>query len=245
MSIAGKTALVTGAATGIGAAIAKRLADSGAQVIGADISWNSAAKTPGLEQVQYDLSDPESVKECFADIGARHGGVDILVNNAALASTLTPKPFDKITPEEWTRVMTVNTIMPLLCSQAAVPHMREQQWGRIVNLTSATIFLGTPYNLHYISSKGAIAAMTRALAKEIGGDKITVNAIAPGMTVTENIEHNSAYTDKLLAGTVAARAIQREERAEDLAGTCLFLVGDDASFITGQIVTVDGGTAFH
>ena len=246
MSNERKTALVTGAATGIGAAIAKALADSGTHVIGADIAWNTGDKqTSGVEQVECDLSDPESVKRCFADIEARHGGVDILVNNAALASTLTPKPFEKITPEEWTRVMTVNTIMPLLCSQAAVPHMREQQWGRIVNLTSATIFLGTPYNLNYIASKGAIATMTYSLAKEISGDGITVNAIAPGLTVTENIEHNSAYTDKLLSGAVAARAIQRKEQPEDLAGTCLFLVSEAASFITGQIMVVDGGTALH
>ena len=245
MTLEGKIALVTGAATGIGAALANGLADNGATVVGIDISVSATKGHAPFEQVQCDLSDPASVDKAFAEVAERHGGVDILVNNAALASELKPTPIAKLDPHEWTRVITTNTIMPFLCTQAVLPHMRERAWGRIVNLTSSTIFLGTPMNLHYIASKGAVAAMTRSMAKELGADGITVNAIAPGMTITENIEKNSGYSKEMLAGTVKARALQREEGPEDLVGACLFLVSEGADFMTGQILTVDGGSAFH
>jgi len=245
VSLEKKITVVTGAATGIGAALAKGLAEAGAQVIGVDITAAADDQGTGVEHIQCDLSDPESVERCFADIEDRHGSVDILVNNAAMASAIVPGPFEQITPEDWTRVMTVNTIMPFLCSRAVVPRMREKKWGRIVNLTSATVFLGTPFNLHYIASKGAVAVMTRALARELGLDGINVNAIAPGMTVTDGIRKNPAYSQEMLAGTVQVRAIQREEGPEDLVGACLFLVSEGADFITGQILTVDGGVAFH
>jgi p-cumic alcohol dehydrogenase len=117
--------------------------------------------------------------------------------------------------------------------------------GRIVNLTSATVFVGTPYMLHDTASKGAIVAMTRSLAKEVGVDGITVNAIAPGLTVTDDVQSNSGYSDEMRAGVIASRAIAREERAEDLVGTRLFLASEASSFITGQIVVVDGGATFH
>jgi NAD(P)-dependent dehydrogenase (short-subunit alcohol dehydrogenase family) len=245
MSLIGKTALVTGAATGIGAAIAKELAASSANVFGADISWNGNEEIPGVERVDCDVTSPSEVDACVARIAAHRGGVDILVNNAALAATLSPKPFEDITPEEWSRVMTVNTLSQFLCSKAVVPHMRERKWGRIVNLTSGTAFVGTPYMLHYTASKGAIIAMTRSLAKEVGGFGITVNAIAPGLTVTEGIRDNSAYSEEMRASVIASRAIAREERAEDLVGTCTFLASEAARFITGQIIVIDGGATFH
>jgi p-cumic alcohol dehydrogenase len=129
MTFDGKIALVTGAATGIGAAIATGLAAAGAHVVGADLDWKDQDSASGIEHVRCDVADPSSVEACVADVVARHGGVDILVNNAALATDITLQPFEQIAPEDWTRVLTVNTLSQFLCSKAVIPHMRERSRG--------------------------------------------------------------------------------------------------------------------
>ena len=170
------------------------------------------------------------------------GGIDILVNNAALFSPLEPRPFDKIDAAEWRKVMEVNTLGVFLCCRACAPHLRKSGRGRIINLASGAPIKGVPFLLHYVASKGAVIAMTRALARELGKDGVTVNALAPGFTLSEGIKASPAHL-KHGAAIPATRAIARDETPQDLVGAVSFLASDDAAFMTGQTLVVDGGSA--
>jgi NAD(P)-dependent dehydrogenase (short-subunit alcohol dehydrogenase family) len=245
----GKVAIVTGGASGIGKAIALRLARDGAAVVIADIQkFGEAAaeiakatgsRTLGLEA---DVSSVEDVERMAAETIRALGRLDILVNNAALFSSLELRPFGEIPVDEFRRVMEVNVLGVWLCCRACVPHMRKGGYGRIVNLASGAPLKGVPLFLHYISSKGAVIAMTRGLAREVGTDGITVNALAPGFTLSENVARHDAHV-RQGERTKMTRAIQRDEKPEDLVGTVSFLASEDAAFITGQTLVVDGGSA--
>jgi NAD(P)-dependent dehydrogenase (short-subunit alcohol dehydrogenase family) len=250
MRLKDKVAIITGAGGGLGLAIAKRYAEEGARVVIADIADpRSAARTIGDEDrilpVSADVADERSVAALVEATLAKFGRIDILVNNAAISSTLPLQPFENIQVADWRRIMDVNVMGAFICAKAVVGQMRKQKGGRILNFTSGTIYRGTPFNLHYVSSKGAILTMTRSLASELGKDGILVNAIAPGFTLTQGMVDNPSYSADFLKMVVASRALKRDEYAEDIVGTAVFLVSEDANFITGQIVSVDGGATFH
>jgi NAD(P)-dependent dehydrogenase (short-subunit alcohol dehydrogenase family) len=245
--LAGKVGLVTGAAQGIGNAIAHGLAAEGARIVVADLQRadEAAAAFPDGVGVQVDVADEEAVGRMADEVADRCGGIDILVNNAGLYASLPMRPFTEIPLEEWRTVMDVNVASMFLVSRAVVPRMRDRGGGKIVNVSSGTVFRGVPFLLHYVASKGAIVAMTRALARELGTDGIHVNCVAPGFTMTEGVKQHEEVVEALRDVTIAARTIQRDQVPEDVVGAVVFLCTPAADFITGQTMVIDGGQYFH
>jgi NAD(P)-dependent dehydrogenase (short-subunit alcohol dehydrogenase family) len=234
----GKVAIVTGGAQGIGAAIGKGLEDAGATVVVADLE-------PPEGGIRADVASEEDVARMVEETVARHGRVDVLVNNAGLYASLEMRAFTEIPLEEWNRVMEVNVASMFLTCRAVVPVMREQGGGAIVNISSGTPFRGVPFLLHYVTSKGAIVALTRALAKELGSDAIRVNCVAPGFTMSDGVKSHPEVVEKLRDASVAARTIQRDQLPEDVVGAVVFLCSPAADFVTGQTMVIDGGQFFH
>jgi NAD(P)-dependent dehydrogenase (short-subunit alcohol dehydrogenase family) len=249
--LSGVSAIVTGAAAGgIGAHYAKALAAEGAKLSLCDIepvdATIDAIKAAGGMAIGRlcDVTDAKAVAALVAATDQAFGGVQVLVNNAALFGKITQKPLMEIPSEEWDRVMTVNTRGPFECVKAVVPVMRRGGYGKIINIASGTVFKGTPMMLHYVSSKGAVVAMTRAMARELGEYGIRVNAIAPGLTLSEVVKGRNDY-GALRAVNIQGRCIKRDEEPDDLVGTVIFLASHDSDFMTGQTMLVDGGSAMH
>ena len=249
----GKVMIVTGGANGIGRAYVDGLAREGAKVVVADIdaAGAEAAAAQLAEAGHESLAVPTDVsREADAENLAnatleRFGQIDGLVNNAAIFQrpAMYHGPIEDLSVEEWDRLMAVNLRGTFLCSRAVVPTMKEQQKGKIVNVSSGTVSRGSAQIIHYVTSKAGVIGFTRTLARELGDYNINVNAVAPGLTETMDDVSESAAQQRQFR--IQSRAIKRAEVAEDLVGPVVFLCSSDSDFMTGQTVVVDGGVWMH
>lgn len=246
LDLAGKRVIVTGAAGGLGRAFAEAFAREGAQVVAADINLTGAQETAAgigaaAMAAQVDVTSQSSTAALAAFAAEHLGGIDILVNNAAIYAGLERKGFEQIEESVWDRVMAVNVKGPWQMTRAVAPHLRAARGGAVINVSSATVMSGSPDWLHYVSSKGAVIAMTRALARELGNDRVTVNALAPGFTLTEA---SLGLMEDAASYGITRGAIKRAAGSDDMVGAALFLASPLASFITGQTLIIDGGRQF-
>lgn len=245
--------IVTGGAQGIGLAYCHALAKEGARVVVADIDQASAeAAVQSLGEnradalaVTADVSKPEDTDHMAKVTLERFGRIDGLINNAAMFQrpAMSRVPFDQIPVDEWDRLMAVNLRGVFLCCRAVAPQMKEQRSGKIVNISSGTVFFGSTNLLHYVTSKAGVIGLTRGLARELGEFNINVNAIAPGLTVSMDEMHE--VRSGLNEQRIQARALKRSEMPEDLVGAAVFLCSSDSDFMTGQTMVVDGGAQMH
>jgi 3-oxoacyl-[acyl-carrier protein] reductase len=247
--LTGRVAIVTGAAGGLGQGICPSLAAAGAAVACVDRDGGRAEEIARRISdaggralaLEYDVSDPASVTSMVERVVAELGGVDVLVNNAAIYPR---REWTEITPEEWDQVLGTNLRGYFLCARAVFDAMRERGGGRIVNLSSVTFFVGLSHLLDYVSSKGGVIGLTRALAREVGPAGMTVNAIAPGAfpTDAEKIHPNPEQYEQWV---LDQQSLKRRGTPEDVGNLVVFLASDAASFITGQTIVIDGGWAMH
>ena len=250
-SVKGKVVIVTGGGTGIGKVYSQRLAEGGARVVLADIAAEaSEAVAAGIRDaggeaiaIRTDVIDPDAVQAMVDETIVKWGRIDGLINNASLMSVLPRGDWFRIPIDEWDRVMAVNLKGIFLCCRAVYPHMKAQGGGRIINISSSRIWAGNPNRLHYTTSKAGVVGLTRALAREVGDDKIGVNAITPGFTESET--QMASSSSNYVAGRDQSRCFKRPQYPDDLVGAVMFLISDASAFITGQTINVDGGQAMH
>ena len=248
--LAGRTAIVTGGAKGIGRHYAKALAGEGARVMIADIADGSDlvaeldskhGQGTALSSVS-DVSDEAQVKDLVARTIESFGKIDILVNNAAMYVALHEQAFTEIDVALWDRVMAVNVRGSFLMAKHVARHMMKQRYGKIINIGSGTTFRGIPKMAHYVTSKGAVVAMTRTLSRELGEHGICINTLAPGFTLSETVvADNPEHVGTSRAAAIQRRSLKRDMHPPDLIGALIFLASSDSDFYTGQILAVDGG----
>jgi NAD(P)-dependent dehydrogenase (short-subunit alcohol dehydrogenase family) len=243
----GKTALVTGSSQGIGAALALALAAAGAKVVVSDIA-DCAETARRIEErggkavaTIADVTDNKSLAALVATAEKSFGPVGVLVNNAGVFGTLELKPLTQISEDEWDTVFRVNARGVFQATKAVIPSMKRAGGGSIINISSGTVLRGAPMFLHYVGSKGAVFAMTRAMATELAADNIRVNSIIAGFTASRSVIAHPTMMEKIRPHTLNARMIKRDMTPEDLCGTTVFLASEASAFITGQAINVDGG----
>ena len=243
-----RVAVVTGSAQGIGKAIAMRLIHDGCVVVIADRSRATQTAAELGEHawgVEVDVSDPDQVEALMRATIERFGRIDVLVNNAGLYTSLTKKPFEEISADEWKKVFEVNVEGVWHCCKYAAAYMKAARTGAVVNISSASVAKGNAQLLHYVASKGAVQAMTRVLARELGEYGIRVNTVSPGFTLSDGVKATVAGREKQLQQVRESRVIQRDLEAEDIASAVAYLVREDAGMMTGQNLTVDGGMVMN
>ena len=251
MQLEGRVAIVTGAARGLGRAYAEALAGEGAAVVAGDL--RDCAETAAAVEaaggralsVTLDVADMASCEAVVARARAAFGRLDVLVNNAALYGALAGGRFDAIPEEEWDKAMTVNVKGIWNCCKAAVPAMRENGGGSIINIASLAAVYGLPFALHYTTSKGAVIGLTRGLARELGRDWVRVNTVSPSAVLTEGTaEFLGEKHDRAVEIIASGQTLRRNLGTEDLVGTIVYLASDASRFVTGQNIMVDGGTVY-
>jgi 3-oxoacyl-[acyl-carrier protein] reductase len=244
-----RVVVITGAGQGIGRVFAHAFAAYGAIAVVADLNKDKAdavaqeIKAMGRKAVAVavDIGSFESVQAMAKTVVDAHGRIDVLVNNAGIFSTLEMRPFWEIPLDEWNKVLHVNVTGVMLATRAVIPYMQERKWGRIINISSASILLGRPNYTHYTTSKAALVGMTRSMARELGNVGITVNAVMPGATQTE-IPRKTVSPQQREA-IVARQCVPRTQAPQDLVGAVVFLATEGSGFMTGQVMNVDGGAA--
>ncbi|ENW91640.1 SDR family oxidoreductase [Acinetobacter dispersus] len=245
-----KKVLVTGAARGLGRDFAQAIAEAGAQVVMADILTDlvqeeaAALQAQGLKvnAVSIDLANADSIQQAVQQAAERMGGMDGLVNCAALATNVGGKSMMDYDEDLWDRVMNINVKGTWLVTKAAVPYLKQSSAGKIINVASDTALWGAPNLMAYVASKGALTAMTRSMARELGLFNICINTLSPGLTLVEATAYVPQERHDLY---VNGRAIQRQQLPQDLNGTALYLLSDLSSFVTGQNIPVNGGFVFN
>jgi len=249
--LAGRTVIVTGGGKGIGKVYVREFARAGAQVVAADIDEPAAKAVADALAAEghpalglgVDIASEASANAMARAALDRYGTIDVLINNASLMSVLPRRSWLEIPVEEWDRVMEVNLRGMFLCCRAVFPAMQAKKRGKIVNISSSRVFEGTPNRLHYTTSKAGVVGFTRALAREVGEFGITVNAVAPGITLSDTQVATSS--GNYLGAHLAGRAIERPQYPEDLVGAVMFLSSAASDFMTGQTLLVDGGKSMH